>query len=105
MQIFRSHPASSPSPALHQEAARFFSTNQMTLVQHVPESFDLSSLRNNLPQQPLLQSSPSPWAGDFLDQSTVHPNALNPPSELTNNSPMGIRQYPLPRNDTFMSGI
>ncbi|KAF8518787.1 hypothetical protein JB92DRAFT_2065291 [Gautieria morchelliformis] len=108
---------SAPAPGLD-DAARFFSgeASGPPFAQHVlPDSFDLSSLRGGLPQQkhPVLPL-PSPWAGDFLNQSTLQltshqshsePN-INPYQSLgVDSAGSQYRQYTPSMNSAFANGV
>lgn len=114
LQTFRT--PSSRSPALDEEAARFFSgqASSTPFTRHVAsDAFDLSTLRGSLPQQ----SRPGPpppaaWAADFLNHSAMqvlsHPHsessqAYQPPG--IDSAAMNHGQYNMPVNNPFMNGI
>ncbi|KAF8581617.1 TPR-like protein [Ramaria rubella] len=73
-QVFRTQSAS--RPPLDQEAAQFFSGSTPRIAfsppHVVPNTFELFSLRDNLPRQSTsILASPSPWAGEFSKQSIL----------------------------------
>jgi hypothetical protein len=114
LQSFRTR--SAPAPGLG-EATRFFSgqASGAPFAHVLPDSFDLSALRGGLPQQRHpVQSPPSAWAGDFLNQSTVQvtshqsqsePN-INPYQSLAFDSAGSqYRQHMPSMNSAFANGI